>query len=68
MEEHNVKHAKPKSLRERREASLTGDGMHSASSKRTEVVMMEAAMEAELSTACCVTVAGSMTPDSSRFS
>ena len=30
--------------------------------------MTEAAIEAELSTACCVTVAGSITPDSSRFS
>lgn len=33
-----------------------------------EVVMTDAAIEAELSTACCVTVAGSMTPVSRRFS
>ena len=34
----------------------------------TDVVMTEAAMDAELRTACCVTVAGSMTPVSSKFS
>ena len=43
-------------------------GLARTSVMRAEVVMTEAAMEAELSTACCVTVAGSITPDSSRFS
>jgi len=35
---------------------------------RADVVITDAAIEHELSTACCVTVAGSMTPVSSKFS